>query len=142
MSLAAGLHTGSISAFGFNTAHSVMLLPMTQVVSIAGTVGGSAGQAAGFTARIAILRAALHAAVQAAEVEGPGSPAAVLAESLLLSALAVWRQLRAEQERLAAEEAQLFKTKTRANSIMSETVCWEQGVALRGHSFARCFPIT
>ena len=60
--------------------------------------------------------------MRAAEVEGPSSGAATLAESLLLGALAVWRQLRAEQERLAAEEAQLFKTKTRGNSIMSETV--------------------
>jgi len=103
-------------------------------VTVAGKAGGSAGQAAGFTARITFLRAALHAAVRAAEVEGPGSAAAALAESLLLNALAVWRQLRAEQERLAAEEAQLFKTKTRANSIMSETVRLSEldsGTALR-----------
>jgi hypothetical protein len=55
-------------------------------------------------------------------VEGLGGAAAARAEALMLEALAVWRRLRAEQERAAAEEATLFKTKTRANSILSEAV--------------------
>ena len=90
---------------------------------------GACGEAAAFNARIATLRAALHSAVRDAEVEGPGGAAAARAEALMLEALAVWRRLRAEQERAAAEEATLFKTKTRANSILSETV-WRGGVQM------------
>ena len=105
-----------------------------------GADGTARGEATAFTARVTTLRAALHAAVRATEVEGPGSAVAAHADALMLDALAMWRRLRAEQERAAAEEAMLFKTKTRANSILSETV-WCGSEVLQAMTFHlhRCY---
>jgi len=60
--------------------------------------------------------------VRWAEVQGPGGSAAESANKLLFAFLRLWEELKAEEERRAEEEASLFKTKTRDNNILSETV--------------------
>lgn len=88
----------------------------------ADATGGRRSEIAAYTARIEGLRTVLHAAVRWAEVQGPGGSAAESANKLLFAFLRLWEELKAEEERRAEEEASLFKTKTRDNNILSETV--------------------
>ncbi len=79
-----------------------------------------AGDVAAYGARLHALRAALHAAVRSALVQGPGSKAAVQSEELFRRLLTAWEEIKAQEEQKAAEEAKMFKTKTR--KIASEEV--------------------
>lgn len=72
-----------------------------------------AAQVAAYSARLHALRAALHAAVRSALVQGPGSHAAAESQKLFKSLLTAWEEIKAAEEQKAAEEAEMFKTKTR-----------------------------
>ena len=75
---------------------------------------------AAYGARLHALRAALHAAVRSALVQGPGSQAAEQSQELFRQLLHAWEDIKAAEEQKAAEEAEMFKTKTR--KIASEEV--------------------
>ncbi|KAL0028971.1 hypothetical protein WJX77_009058 [Trebouxia sp. C0004] len=72
-----------------------------------------AGDVAAYGARLHALRAALHAAVRSALVEGPAGEAAAQSEKLFRRLLTAWEDVKSAEEQRAAEEAEMFKTKTR-----------------------------
>ncbi|KAL0049173.1 hypothetical protein WJX82_008148 [Trebouxia sp. C0006] len=72
-----------------------------------------AGDVAAYGARLHALRAALHAAVRSALVEGPTGGAAAQSEQLFRRLLTAWEEVKSAEEQRAAEEAEMFKTKTR-----------------------------
>ena len=65
-----------------------------------------AGDLAAYSARLHALRAALHAAVRYSE-------AAARSSALFTALLTAWEEIKAAEEQRAAEEAEMFKTKTR-----------------------------
>ena len=79
-----------------------------------------AADVAAYSARLHALRAALHAAVRSALVQGPFSEAAGHSERLFKRLLTAWEDIKSQEEQKAAEEAEMFKTKTR--KIASEEV--------------------
>lgn len=74
---------------------------------------GRAAEVAAYSARLHALRAALHAAVRSALVQGPDSQAAAASQTLFKSLLTAWEEIKQAEEQKAAEEAEMFKTKTR-----------------------------
>lgn len=74
---------------------------------------GRAAEVAAYSARLHALRAALHAAVRSALVQGPASQAAAASQTLFKSLLTAWEEIKEAEEQKAAEEAEMFKTKTR-----------------------------
>ena len=72
-----------------------------------------AGDVAAYGARLHALRAALHAAVRSALVQGPAGEAAAQSEQLFRRLLTAWEDVKSAEEQRAAEEAEMFKTKTR-----------------------------
>ena len=74
---------------------------------------GRAAEVAAYSARLHALRAALHAAVRSALVQGPASQAAAASQGLFKSLLTAWEEIKEPGEQKAAEEAEIFKTKTR-----------------------------
>ena len=70
-------------------------------------------QVAAYSTQLHALRAALHAAVRSALVQGPGSQAAAESQTLFKSLLTAWEEIKDAEEQKAAEEAEMFKTKTR-----------------------------
>ena len=72
-----------------------------------------AGNVAAYGARLHALRAALHAAVRSALIQGPTSEAAAQTEQLFRRLLTAWEDIKSAEEQRAAEEAEMFKTKTR-----------------------------
>lgn len=93
-------------------------------------------QSAGLMARLNALRTAIHEACQTLR-QAPTSAARAIAASRLDNifgaVVIVWEDLKEEEARRAAEEAELYKTKTRSASILSE----EQEAEI---DFARQFP--
>lgn len=83
---------------------------------------GSRAQVASYTARVEGLRDMLASMVRMAQISDPHGHAAVTADPLLFSFLRLWEELKAEEAARAEEEASLFKTKTRDNNILTETV--------------------
>ena len=86
-----------------------------------------AGDLAAYSARLHALRAALHAAVRSALVQGPNSEAAARSRALFTAVLTAWEEVKAAEEQRAAEEAEMFKTKTR--KITSQEVRLQQQVS-------------
>ena len=100
---------------------------LVEVVRASVPAAGDAGsqtrsEVAAYTVRVEGLRAAAHAAARWAALQGPNGTAAETVHELLSGFVRLWEELKAEEERQATEEAALFKTKTRQNNILSETV--------------------
>lgn len=77
-----------------------------------------------YTSRLAACRAALHAAAAAIRARGGAGlreHAAPLA-AVFDCFVAAWQQLKDLEEKRAAEEAEVYKTKTRTNSFMTDEV--------------------
>ena len=72
-----------------------------------------AAEVAAYSAQLHALRAALHAAVRSALIQGPCSQAAAESYTLFNSLLTAWEEIKQAEEQKAAEEAEMFKTKTR-----------------------------
>ena len=76
---------------------------------------------AAFSLSLSLQRVTLHQAVEAA-LARPTGAALPSVQSLFERLLHVWEGIRAAEERMAAEEAELFKNKTQTSSILTEEV--------------------
>jgi len=82
-----------------------------------------ARQAAGLIARLNLLRVALCRAQEdwrSAPIASSRSEAACRLEDIFNAIVTVWEDMKEEEARRAAEEAELFKTKTRSTVVRSE----------------------
>ena len=84
------------------------------------TVSGAAKQAAAFDTHLGVLQALLHRLV----ADEAAVPAEALRKSqaVFLALLEAWEGVSAAEAAKAAEEAELFKTKTRETSFKTEEV--------------------
>ena len=74
-----------------------------------------------FTLSLSLQRVTLHQALEAA-LARPAGAALPSVQSLFERLLHVWEGIRAAEERMAAEEAELFKNKTQTSGILTEEV--------------------
>ena len=83
------------------------------LAEVAGGTQTRHGEVAAYSARLHALRAALHAAVKSALAQGLHSKAIAKCQQLFETLLTAWEEIKAAEEQKAAEEAEMFKTKTR-----------------------------
>ena len=95
-----------------------------------------AADVAAYSARLHALRAALHAAVRSALVQGPDSRAAQQSQTLFKALLKAWEEIKEAEEQKAAEEAEMFKTKTRKIATPEVRVFAVYSYSSVGHSSA------
>ena len=74
-----------------------------------------------FSLSLSLLRVTLHQALEAACAR-PAGAALPSVQNLFERLLHVWEGIQAAEERMAAEEAELFKKKTQTSSILTEEV--------------------
>jgi hypothetical protein len=89
----------------------------------AASPAADAAAAAALVARLKLLRVALHEAshqAAAASTAAAKSAAADRLHRIFLAFLAAWEEVKAEEARVAAEEAELYKSKLRTIEVLSE----------------------